>query len=533
LTTTRDAEAAAASQLALAQQTHARAQLARAAAQRAVEQAVAGVDWRALCHRRSFHLPPNAADIVVSHLEGETRTLCTLACVDRSWAAAVTRSTAVWRVLRVVTPPLFTDLGEKTFGHSVTDAVLARLVARSGGTLEELHLDGCPAVTAAGLGPVVQHHTTLKLLKLRRCKIAVDGLVRVLRAHRPPGGTQHAFRLEGSIPLTPSIERRYLRLTNENMRYDLVREEVEKLEPLCLGTDQYESACAKCHQMHPVDEKGRCCKGYSSTTCFSDTCAGCVEDGWPADVPAFVRRLDCASSDEQKCYDCAVAEVSLPVKQADAFPCAYCLDCVWWEDTRHPCAKCGARVCPYCNFCVRWLDAADGDDGICSDDELFHDDAETSLFEDKRTASQRLRCGHTRCCGAMLCGSCAAAPEDADERVNGPACAECGVPLCAACMTLGGSVASLPLSDELRCCRECAAHGHCPTTDDAAAPDRQAPRRTTAGGPSAALLKATQPRADGRLALREARESLAKERLARQAKQAAGWRSSKRARIGD
>ncbi len=103
--------------------------------------------------------------------------------------------------------------------------------------------------------------------------------------------------------------------------------------------------------------------------------------------------------------------------------------------------------------------------------------------------------------------------EKADDRVDGPACAECGVPLCAACMIAEGSVAAPPLSEELRCCRECAAHGHrlpAPpaTTDDAAAPDRQAPRRTTAGAPSVALLKATQPRADARLALREARESL-------------------------
>ncbi len=72
-------------------------------------------------------------------------TLCAAACVSRAWRAAAT-DPLLWRSLRLAG------------WRALTDAALALLVARAGGTLSSVDVSSCPGLTAGGVLRALDRH---------------------------------------------------------------------------------------------------------------------------------------------------------------------------------------------------------------------------------------------------------------------------------------------------------------------------------------------------------------------------------------
>ena len=488
----------------------------RAAAHAALVQRAVGVSR----HVREFgslpvHLPQPVEEHIVHHLAGDTRTLCILLCVSKSWAAAV-RAPALWRVLRIRENPGGCGL--------MTDARLARLIARSCGTLMALYLHGCMAVTALGLAPALRLES-LEVLQLQRCSaIPLDSFCRVVEKHaRIPTGLRD-IDIRGSVLRLPDAA--VTRLCRFAAKLDLTNfwAELDRQQELLdetLGVDVHWADAS----VHAV--------------CFSCFCL--FESESPGACPWCIK---CACCTEEEARSCSLPAASLPERDEDVvtmcvgcrerFEAKTCEHCgtsrycfrrdTYPVDDVITCHNCGTYVCLECYNGVQWEDACDEDGRVLSDDE----DAMGSLDHQINYLNCHSRCGHTRCCHAMLCTHCAA---DIDEEAM-PTCADCGVPLCTACAAAytslvpahrdDGAVADVPTGafNVLRYCADCMAGCADGDTDRlrteqphaallASAYEEDACAGLLSAAPSAALLKATR-RTDVRRLLRDTRDAHAK-----------------------
>jgi hypothetical protein len=89
-------------------------------------------------------LPAGVVERVFAFLADDARDLCASACVCTAWRAALLNP-QLWRSL---------VFAARTTRGAITNARLARLVARSAGQLERLDLSGAALVTNAGLAPL-------------------------------------------------------------------------------------------------------------------------------------------------------------------------------------------------------------------------------------------------------------------------------------------------------------------------------------------------------------------------------------------
>lgn len=106
-------------------------------------------------------MAPFVLDAVLKLLvSDDARDACAAACVCTAWSRAAA-APAVWRHIRLVSP-------HPRCAAPLTDARLAKLVARAAGDLRSLDVAGCVELTNAGIVAALSHLTSLRRVALCR-----------------------------------------------------------------------------------------------------------------------------------------------------------------------------------------------------------------------------------------------------------------------------------------------------------------------------------------------------------------------------
>ena len=213
-------------------------------------------------------LPAEAIDLVLSHLAGDVRTLCAVACVARAWRDAATQ------------PQLWVSLARLNVAR-LTDARLIALVARAGGGLQVLDLRGATQVTDAGLAAALQQpHALAEFSADDGCaRLSASGVAAALQSR---AGCLRELSLRGVLCMPEAIPAE-----------DFVEDYVHVIDTL-------EALMAPGSGMHDylICEQGclSLCRRYGDRCegCESTVCCQCQVPPWNA----------CAECGEVFCPDC-------------------------------------------------------------------------------------------------------------------------------------------------------------------------------------------------------------------------------------